>query len=1045
MRKRKVITRPLGALLALTTITALAALTLGFGTAKAVPQTPAAFTTTDPSVDGGGHCKNGNEAVNCNIYDGKTYVWMNGGPVGAGLADGDYFFAVLDPGGQQSPNDGTPGNLSSPNDAYTNRTFHVSGGTITYAGSHDFDSANKKIRLMPYNDTPNPGGVYIMAICGLANGYPVAPKSCKYDAFKVQAGEITTADNLIATKDAAPAFNRTYTWGISKAVDKTEIDIAAGGQATFNYTVTVTHDGGTDGSWAVSGNITVFNPNVGDVTDVTVTDAINDLGSTCSVTGGSGATIPGTSSSSFPYTCTYSAAPSAQSETNTASVNWPQQTVGGLTLAAGSTTGTASVDWSSATPTVVNGSVNVGDSVHGSLSSMSYTETSPKDFKYSETYNGVSGTCTTYPNTASLSGGSTGSASKSVKVCVGADLGVTKSATPAFKRTYTWGISKSVNKTEIDIAAGGQATFNYTVDVTHSTGTDSDWTVTGSITVHNPNDWESINFDLSDAIGNGDSCSITGGGSGLTVAPSSDVTKNYTCTYASAPNPLDGTNTATATWDKTTSLTPHGSASGTASAAFSTTNPTIVNGTVTVNDTLGGNLGSASYTDANPKEFTYSKTFNGVSGTCTTYPNTATYTTNSTGSTGSASQSVKVCVGADLTVTKTASPSFKRTFHWGINKKVDRTQANISSGSAVFNYTIDVTHDTGSDSAWKVTGSITVTNPNDWEDITLSNAGDAIDNGGNCTVDTTAGLTIPKSGSKSYPYSCTYPAAPSPADGTNTGTATWNSATYSTPHGTASGTAAAAFSTTSPSLVDNCVTVTDPNSPNPPLPATVCSTDPSPKTFTYSKSVPAPIDTCVTVPNTAKYTTNTSGATGSSSQSVQVCGPVAGGLTMGFWSNKNGQALESGDGSTGGVCNEGSWLRTFNPFKDLSATATCAQVASYVYNVIKGGGTDCGGATCNPLLKAQMLATALDVYFSSPALGGNKINAPQPIGGVKVNLTAWAGAFSASCETVLKALQDASAASNNDGSVWYSQVKATQVLAKSAFDAINNAIAIACV
>src|SRR5262249_56576941 len=61
------------------------------------------------------------------------------------------------------------------------------------------------------------------------------------------------------------------------------------------------------------------------------------------------------------------------------------------------------------------------------------------------------------------------------------------------------------------------------------------------------------------------------------------------------------------------------------------------------------------------------------------------------------------------------------------------------------------------------------------------------------------------------------------------------------------------------------------------------------------------------------------------------------------------------------------------------------QVATYVYNVIKAA--TCGGSTCNAMLKAQMLATALDVYFSDPALGGNKIGAPAPIGGVGIDLT----------------------------------------------------------
>ena len=41
----------------------------------------------------------------------------------------------------------------------------------------------------------------------------------------------------------------------------------------------------------------------------------------------------------------------------------------------------------------------------------------------------------------------------------------------------------------------------------------------------------------------------------------------------------------------------------------------------------------------------------------------------------------------------------------------------------------------------------------------------------------------------------------------------------------------------------------------------------------------------------------------------------------------------------------------------------------------------------NAMLKAQMLATALDVYFSAPNLGGNRLTAPIPIGSVSIDLT----------------------------------------------------------
>jgi hypothetical protein len=160
----------------------------------------AGYTTVNTAVDSSNHCKNGNPAINCNIYDGKEFVWLNGGPAANGLGpDGQYFFAVLVPGGQPDPNDGGAKNLSDDFDTYANRTFTVTNGEVSaYGGTHTFDSGSGGgahpngqppfIRLFPYADTTNPGGVYIMAICSLGAGYPVVPRSCKYDAFKVKTG-----------------------------------------------------------------------------------------------------------------------------------------------------------------------------------------------------------------------------------------------------------------------------------------------------------------------------------------------------------------------------------------------------------------------------------------------------------------------------------------------------------------------------------------------------------------------------------------------------------------------------------------------------------------------------------------------------------------------------------------------------------------------------------------------------------------------------------------------------------------------------------------
>ena len=111
----------------------------------------------------------------------------------------------------------------------------------------------------------------------------------------------------------------------------------------------------------------------------------------------------------------------------------------------------------------------------------------------------------------------------------------------------------------------------------------------------------------------------------------------------------------------------------------------------------------------------------------------------------------------------------------------------------------------------------------------------------------------------------------------------------------------------------------------------------------------------------------------------------------------------------------------------------------------------------NPMLKAQMLATALDVYFSDPALGSNKIGAPGPIGSASIDLTkictnigicttfinsssAFGGAASM---TVSQILAYAAGQSNSSGSTWYANVKSTEELAKDVFDAINNQVAFA--
>ncbi|MGH9278109.1 MAG: hypothetical protein ACRD12_08385 [Acidimicrobiales bacterium] len=397
------------------------------------PTTGAAFTSVNEAVDGTGHCKNGNPSTNCNIYDGKQWVWMSGGPATAYAGDGSYFFAVLEPGGQADPNDGAAKNLSDDYDAYTNRSYTVSGGVVSYAGSHGF-SANK-IRLADYADTPSSGGVYILATCSLASGHPVNASQCKYDAFKVSLGpdtpSIIAAKPLTVTKDAAGAYDNRYAWTIDKAADKTLVK-QIGGTTTFTYTVTVTRDGGTISAVKVTGTITVTNPNTDQalppvpVSGVNVSDALSD-GTQCSVANGSGATLSAFETT-LGYVCTLSSLPQV-ALSNTVTATWPDQLLSnGNLLSAGSADFTFSGPSGNGivfTEDTIDECVDVADSVGGNLGTACGSP-NPRGFTYASTVPVPANGCESWPNTAGFTTNdtkSTGSASKSVTVCGPAKTG----------------------------------------------------------------------------------------------------------------------------------------------------------------------------------------------------------------------------------------------------------------------------------------------------------------------------------------------------------------------------------------------------------------------------------------------------------------------------------------------------------------------------------------------------------------------------------------------------------------------------------------------
>lgn len=228
---------------------------------KAHALSGAAFTATDV-LAGTGACLNGKpdsngDVNNCNLYQIKQDVWLNAGPVSGQIGPGTYFFAVVAPGGTNNPNDGSAKNLSSPVDPWQNREFTINAdGSISYSGTHVFDTTENKIQLFPYNDTPNHGGVYIMVVCAVpASPNPVsgvgAPgaTACKTDAFKVEASSTPVVVNSVFTgtkwldSDGDGVFSPTETGLQGWTID---ISTVSGGVTTPVTSVTTD----ASGSWS---------------------------------------------------------------------------------------------------------------------------------------------------------------------------------------------------------------------------------------------------------------------------------------------------------------------------------------------------------------------------------------------------------------------------------------------------------------------------------------------------------------------------------------------------------------------------------------------------------------------------------------------------------------------------------------------------------------------------------------------------------------------------------------------------------------------------
>jgi uncharacterized repeat protein (TIGR01451 family) len=224
-------------------------------------------------------------------------------------------------------------------------------------------------------------------------------------------------------------------------------------------------------------------------------------------------------------------------------------------------------------------------------------------------------------------------------------LTVTKNANTSFTRTYAWTIDKSVDQPgPITVAPGGSVDLNYTVvvDVADGYPVDSDWAVAGTITINNPAPMDASLASVSDVVSPDIVASVSC--SSLIVPAGGSLQ----CSYgASLPDAATRTNTATATLNNNNGGTTD--FSGDAPVNFANATITEVDEMVDVTDTFAGYLGTCA-AGAAPCTFSYIRTYIVPLLFCgdITVDNTATFTTNDTGTTGSDDATVIInvpCLG----------------------------------------------------------------------------------------------------------------------------------------------------------------------------------------------------------------------------------------------------------------------------------------------------------------------------------------------------------------------------------------------------------------
>ncbi|MGJ9404178.1 prealbumin-like fold domain-containing protein [Arthrobacter sp. KK5.5] len=599
---------------------------------------------------------------------------------------------------------------------------------------------------------------------------------------------------LTVGKTADATFDRQLLWSLRKDVDRSRAVIHDEEAARFDYTVSAVPDGHIDANHRVSGVITLANHNTFErgALMATVTDTIDIDGVSCAIdardadgAAGLQVNVPARAGESggtveLAYACTGKPKDSDYRGANTVDVAW----------AGGTATATAAVAYqrdglSDQTVRVfddmartTNAPALLGEAVWNERNEAT-------DFTYTLPLPGAPGTCVNHTNTAWIAlaegnGAEDPASSRNVSVCLEDDLMVTQTAVAKFDRTYLWDIDKSVDAAKAEAGEDGKHSFRYAVGAVPDGFRDGGWALRGTIALTNPNSYAegAITASVADMaqVGRDVECDVEGGAS-VAVRPGTTKVLEYACGFGAKPD-YRGTNTVVVDWGR-------GRLESRSPVTFELDD--AYDRDVEVFDDMGGGeprlLGSASWNDAGERrEFAYDLELEGAAGTCETFANTAFIRLRSPQGPGNgvptpdptAVRTVELCAEAPLRVEKTAEAVFDRQYLWELGKTAARGRVETAAGTpAVAEYSVEATPAGHRDSAWRISGDITVRNPNDYKDV-LATVTDGAGMGASadCTVDGGGSVPVAAGAAVTLAYECVFADEPG-RSGKSIATAQW--------------------------------------------------------------------------------------------------------------------------------------------------------------------------------------------------------------------------------------------------------------------------------